>query len=60
MKLDENFIPIEKAFQTYKFASEYAQNKIEEQKAEIQKKMDVELQALEKKKEELNAKINFK
>ena len=61
MKLDdENFIPIEKAFQTYKFASEYAQNKIEEQKTELQKEVNVKLQALEKKKEELNAKINFK
>ena len=60
MKLDdENFFPIEKAFKTYKFASEYAQNKIEEQKTELQKEVNVKLQALEKKKKELNEKINF-
>ena len=50
MKLDdENFIPIEKAFKTYKFASKYAQNKIDEK-----------INKLKKEKEELNAKINFK
>ena len=61
MKLDdENFFPIEKAFETYKFASEYAQNKIEEQKTELQKEVNVKLQALEKKKRKLNEKLIFK
>ncbi|MBR0184349.1 MAG: hypothetical protein IJQ10_04300 [Clostridia bacterium] len=50
MKLDdENFIPMEKAFKTYKFASKYTQNKIDEK-----------INKLKKEKEELNAKINFK
>lgn len=61
MKLDdENFFPIEKAFKTYKFASEYAQNKIEEQKTELQKEVNVKLQALEKKKKKLTEKLIFK
>lgn len=57
---DKKLLPKMKAFQTYKFALEYAQNKFKEQRSEIKKEANLKLQEIDKQEKELNEKVNFK